>query len=635
MKRQLLAASSKDAHQLAVGLKSLLPEFGGMENSRRELLLWGSAAGGLFFGGCVSTPTEGLPAPHGGFGPPVVDAHCHTFNAKDLSPARFLRYAFLELYPGPNETLSVSGVEDRDVFDGVIEALLGLVGASLAPTAKAELAYLNRRTGGDPAALHDAEQDAQTTARLAAFLKDRPPAPPQDEEVDYRQRGRALVYFGVLESVGAAAPVSGRLDAVERQDIADRFVRGAFERTAEVSGRSFDLWQALKWISLFRRYRHVLVDDLTLRHRSAGWNPVLLTPAMVDFARFVREEPASPLADQAKVWARIAKLPGGPAVHGYMAFCPLRQALHLHSVHARLRAGPEPLALIREALTVQGFLGVKLYPPMGFQAVDNVGRDLSRYPFSDDVLRDRFGDLPLPRLRAAAADLAREIDEALGGLYDLCSELDAPIMAHGGPGNAIKRYYGELSDPWLWRPLFETPRHRPLRIMLAHYGSFKDPSIDPAGLTTAWPDPETPIPIPRTKEAAILRYLRAAQAQSGVAPTVAVDMSMFAEAIEAKGPARTRIVSAFGEFVRNGGEDHIVFGTDWTMLGLVKGERGYDAAVRDFLTEAGLTDAQITKALGGNFIRFAGLARGGASRRRLDAFNASYGQPDRLAALDN
>lgn len=608
-----------------------------MRTTRRDVLGWGSASGGLTAAGCFSVPKGGaeLPSPAPRFGPAIIDAHCHTFNATDLSPTRFLRYAFLELYPGPDEAVAVSGVEDRDLLDGVIEVLLGLVGAGLAPTAQAELTYLDRRSRADAAALDDAEHDAQTAGRLAELLKDRPVADLRDDEADYRERGQAYVYFGVLDAVGVSAPVSGGLDAIERREIAARFVRGDFERTAEVSGRKLDLWQALKWVGLFRRYRHVLVNDLTLRHRAAGWNPVVLTPAMVDFGRFVREEPRSSLADQARVWSRISRRPGGPAVHGYMAFCPLRQALHHHSVHARLRAGPEPLALVREALSVQGFLGVKLYPPMGFQAVGNADRDLARYPFTDDVLRDRFGDLPLPRLRAGAQQLAREIDEALSGLYDVCGELDAPILAHGGPGNAVKRYYGELADPWLWRPLFEARRARPVRVMLAHYGSFEDPSVDPAGLATPWPDPEAPIPIPRTKEASILRYLRAARNAGGGSPPVAVDMSMFTEALELTGTARARIVGALGDFVRGGAEDHIVFGTDWTMLGLVKGERGYDAAVRELLVEAGLSDAQINKALRTNFVRFAGLARGGVSRRRLDAFNASYGQPDRLAPLDS
>jgi hypothetical protein len=63
-----------------------------------------------------------------------------------------------------------------------------------------------------------------------------------------------------------------------------------------------------------------------------------------------------------------------------VGFDPLRQALYDH----RRSAGDwDPMAVVRRAIEVKqvlaggstkttgGFVGVKLYPPMGFQAIDN------------------------------------------------------------------------------------------------------------------------------------------------------------------------------------------------------------------------------------------------------------------------
>ena len=589
--------------------------------TRREAMLLLTAAGAMGAAGCASTSAEAvtpLPKPIAG-ALPMIDGHCHTFNAKDISPTRFIRYAFLEHYPGPEELALVSGgPETPDLLDGIIATAMVLVGATRAPSVEKEIAHLDKGSGGGDAAKAD---DVATAERLATFLGRTPRVRSDDVGADYRARGEAYVYQEVMEQGGGRALVSGkRPDAGDRRAIADAFLSGAGADRVSVAGRKLNLLQLFKWLGLFSAYRSTLVDKLARRHLQAGWEPVMMVPAMVDFARFVREEPAMPLQEQVRVWDRIARRPDGPAVHGYVAFCPLRQAEWTHAP-ARWRIGPEPLKLVEDALTLHGFLGVKLYPPMGFQAQGNAKRDFGRYPFSTDVLQDRFGPVSKDEALARNQQLGGEIDEALTGLYALCERLDAPIMAHGGPGNAVKRYYGELSDPSLWRPLFGPRSVRPLRIMLAHYGAFKDTTIDPAWKDAPWPA--------NTKEAVIARYLQTARD----APVV-VDMSMFTEAITLQGADRDRVITAFGRFMRTVGEDHMVFGTDWTMLGLQKGEEAYDARMLLFLRDAGLDPDRIDKVLRRNFVRFAGLEPGQPSRQRLDAFNASYGQPNRLARLD-
>ena len=70
--------------------------------------------------------------------------------------------------------------------------------------------------------------------------------------------------------------------------------------------------------SLFRLYRHILVDLLDRETRAQGFRPLLLTPAIIDYDRWLGENVVrSPLRDQMEVMDRISRHPSGPAVHGY------------------------------------------------------------------------------------------------------------------------------------------------------------------------------------------------------------------------------------------------------------------------------------------------------------------------------
>lgn len=578
---------------------------------------------GLVAGCAKPCPPPSLPLSGGGV---MVDAHCHAFNASDLSPTRFIRQAFLELYPEAAEPPPVSGVEKPDLLDGVISAVLAIVGAQSAPKAHDERRLLRGQGLALPSAGDDARATRQVTERLADYIAEPPSAEVSDPTAPASDRARTLIYDTVVRAGagGEMAPVSGGggYDRATRLRIAERFLAASGTGAVPVAARSIDVGQLFKWLPLFRQYRHCLVDDLTARHRRAGWNPVLITPAMVDYGYWLDEQPRSSLASQVAVWAQIAARRGGPAVHGYVAYDPLRAVLHRRGL---IREPISPLALVEQALLRDGFLGVKIYPPMGFSATGNATRDFTKIPIPVRVLKRRFGAVAPDDFDARSAELGAELDEAMEDLFKLCEAIDAPIMTHGGPGQASSLNAGRLSDPWRWRPVFERPRPtRPLRVMLAHYGSFEDPSYDPAASGSL----EPPLPYERTYEAALERFIGLPGAQS-----VVIDMSMFTEGIALRGADRQRMIDYFKQLYP-AMRGRVVFGTDWTMLGIQKGEERYDAEFQNFLAACDLDVPQQRAVLGENFIRFAGLARGERSRARLDDFHARLGQPDRLAPLD-
>ena len=185
-----------------------------------------------------------------------------------------------------------------------------------------------------------------------------------------------------------------------------------------------------------------------------------MTPALVNFTAWfgplgqASGDRTVPMRRQVEVMARIAQRRNGPRVHGFVGFDPLRQALF------RRHGGPpedEPLAVVKKAVEDHGFIGVKLYPPMGFRATGNA------------ALGDAF-----PKHVVAAdglgPDAGRKLDAELDRLYAFCAENNVPIMAHTSDSYGSAKDYGKRANPAAWIKVLE--KYPALRINLAHFGGF-------------------------------------------------------------------------------------------------------------------------------------------------------------------
>src|SRR5262245_65562168 len=76
----------------------------------------------------------------------------------------------------------------------------------------------------------------------------------------------------------------------------------------------------------------------------------LITPAIVDFSKWLEDEDQLSIEDQVDVMARIARRKDGPRVHGFVGFDPLRQALYDH--RRRSPGESDPMAVMRRAIEV-------------------------------------------------------------------------------------------------------------------------------------------------------------------------------------------------------------------------------------------------------------------------------------------
>lgn len=562
------------------------------------------AALGLLVAGCARPPSPGGGGPRPP-GPswPVIDAHCHLFNESDLPAVRFLKIVFLGVHQ-PDEA-KLLDLDDRDVLDGLIY-LFKMLFAGKGPTARAELEDLTQK--GFEAALAIVDPtDAAVQEELGLWLQTE--IKPQGRDPG-EVRGEAAVRAAIIAAGGGGKSL--KFDSPQ-----------AAQATAKAALASqFDIGVYLRWFKEFRRSRVRLTDKLIAAHRAQGAIPRLMTPAMVDYTCWLGEAPRSPFADQVDVFAALARRPGDTAVHGYVAYDPLHQVFtdmkrrpeDVSASHWAVDQRETPLDRVRRALTSGGFLGVKLYPPMGFRAARNAAAPRLKFP--DPVNR---------ALGISDDELAVRLDDALDRLYRLCTEagVDAPVMAHGGEGNEAKDGYGGRADPYYWLDVVR--RFPTLRVSLAHFGGFK--------YRTAMPDTGLPSVLANTFEGAFAHHVAA-----NPSSPVFADLAYFEEVLNASADKRQR----FAEHLRlyrdraDANLEHLVYGTDWLMLGNLPNAETYAGQIHDFLSlDCKFSDAAVDNIMWRNAVRFAGLRAGSGARRRLEQFYAAHRLDDaRLKALD-
>lgn len=567
----------------------------------------------------------------------LIDGHAHLFNVKDLSAVRFISIVVAKNYPDLAEPVAFDGPEDPTRLDRLVQAVLRIAGTRTAPSATRERAVLTRAVTlpsiEEDTSPTDPEADrGETQARLSALLQNIG----RDQQ---NLEGEGILRTLANEAGGGPLGVAGEepptLTAEQADEIAQNVVSGQHGFVAEsrnLSVAAHSLPGLINFACQLKRYRHCLVDELIGVHLMSNQQPLFLAPAMVDFGRWLREDPQerSTFTDQVRTWHVISQREGPASVHGYVGYCPLRQVQHDLGRFGR-GAGQidtpchdDPMTVVDEALTEFGFLGVKLYPPMGFRATGNAERDFGTYPFNSDVLSDTFGEAVAEGdIERRSRELGEMLDAALAGLFRMCAERGAPIMAHGGNSVSAQRRSGELANPRYWEPVVSDADGP--SVMLAHFGGFTDP-VDPdaGGARTRPADVCSGNPRPLledTWEAWLIRHFAAHSNR----PLYA-DISYWADLLDQGCWDLTRAdLSSFSTAERAAMATRLIFGSDWVMLAQESGARDYSLRVRNLLRD--LFGAEVEAVMRANFLNYAQLRPGGRTFERLWR---SYGGSSRL-----
>ena len=514
---------------------------------RRDLLAGGAGAAAL---GALGVQARAAPPPPSPGPPPVavpppsavaaalppvaVDVHCHTFCSADLPIVGFVAH----FIPGLSDLSRLVSRWPEIAVRAFVGAVATLPNA-VAPTGEAELAMLG-------AAL----------AHPGTTIAPVPELPPAVLEMLLGELVKHLPF-----SVG-----------VDKRRIIARYLEALYIVAHARGAIAASIARIFPSIALF-------------------------TPALVDYDAWSDDHAPTPLWQQVLLQSTIARLGtqgriGRPDArfHPFVAFDPRREIEGPQAPlpkpaapvppAARPSAASSALELVRYAIEAGGFVGVKLYPPVGFAPWDNV--NLRR-------------DLPF----------AAGLDGALDALYGYCETAEVPITTHASAANEYGLGLHRIVSPAHWRPVLE--RHPALRLNFGHFGhdyGVADPAA-PRESADAW------------------IYQAAALIERH--PNVYADLSNSPLVYDAAYGQRLRalltdVVARYPKVKRR-----LMYGSDWWLSGL---DPDATAAIGQFhATLGGLFGADgLADLMGRNALRFLGLLdddgrlRAGAAAARLRAF---------------
>ena len=549
----------------------------------------------------------------------IIDAHCHIFNAADLPIEGFARKVMVPKTVNTNELLARFAE-----YPGALEALVHAIAVQVkrgAPTWQDEIETID-----------EFERDAH-----------KKPTREWRKEEDRRQLRSAfrLIWFNseIFGSRDLSLPEGLALEiAIERvqlflyQQIHEEFGKPDLApeehlilrnmEPSEIDAMADDLYarddslgRYIRWALLYTRYRHELAEELDEVHGKIGQKSrvVLMTPAIVDFSKWLEDEDQVSIGNQVEAMARLARRKNGPRVHGFVGFCPLRQALY--NEHRRRPGDEDPMSVVSAAIE-RGFVGVKLYPPMGFRAIDN-----------GDLADERFNEPPY--LRSAetglGSQIGRKLDAALSQLYAWCGANNVPIMAHTSHSFGPNGDYEDRADPAFWGEVLEQRAFPRLRVNMAHFGHFNNAvsySRPASYVEKCW---EWTVGKIITSSADGYAY---------------ADISSLGEIL--KVGASKKVLECMKAFKDRfpGSEERLLYGTDWSMIGQEErfpklfSPKPFPDIMVLFLRAVGYDDAQIDGIMFKNAARFLGLSRKerekfgeNSTRGRLERFYAAHGLP--------
>jgi predicted TIM-barrel fold metal-dependent hydrolase len=564
----------------------------------------------------------------------IVDVHCHIFNSQDLPMVDFIDKSLVR--NAPNEA-------KISPYIPLIDVMLKDIATRLRDSTGDENKYLDSIDveGHKARSQRDIEKsELKFVTRLFKQWNGHGALPFGQIKLTLEVIGSyfPIIAFGFLRRELIPGTYTGPKafsigNALDNSD--DAFTLGPEFDPDYLANQLYDpavpkgaISYSIKWAVIFARYRRELAEELNrVNHNRA----VLVTPALVDFTKWLdaSSDKMTTIADQVALMGRLSheKRQDQPHIHGFVAFDPLRQA-----IHDKLggTSDASPLAIIDKAITQDGFVGIKLYPPMGFRATSNAaaGNDFpcwvrfgSGSPgYGEKCVNpkntaDGLGDAP-----------GQILDDVLARLYAWCVAKNVPIMAHTNNSNEAGPGYGTRASPDYWNLVLQQQQFRTLRINMAHFGgfneAFKTGSLSTSALSQTW-------------EWKIGRMFAA-----NPNAMIFSDISYFSEVLDPKSKQRQQTLLAMRQFLKEFpiSDRLLMYGTDWSMLGhdpsFGSRPQPLPDLVAEFMADAGYSSQdQLDNIFYRNAARFLGLLpsdRANGTRGRLETF---YGSPANSAWL--
>lgn len=456
---------------------------------------------------------------------PIVDVHAHVFNADDLPIKGFVKARGIPTW---------------------IALLIDKVLQHAADSPK-----LNAMVDVDAIDESDELSDEDIQAFVMHIIETTPEIlAALQEAIDHD-----------LEQIGANVPAA---------PIDSGSTKGIFSNLRRIK----DANDLVKWVLLLTKSQRKISKRLVKTYKAID----LFVPMMMDMDKWLNDDTPNSQSRQIQILENVIdSMPG--KIHPFVAYDPRRA----------IEEGVEAtLARIDDAIENRGFIGVKLYPPMGYRASNNAA---AVPPLTDP----------------------EKYDDALKALFRLCNDKGIPITAHCTPAGAEAKpgVSGKNANPSFWRETLS--EFGDLRLNLAHFGGIEN-LIKEGRKSWAWEIGAMMDDFPN---------LYADTGHHGVLQRT--KRRDFFEKLAELFDAHPVL------------EGRFMFGTDWHMLARLDDHRKFLKIYRRQYAKMIDDDAAVQKFLGSNAMRFLGLVKGGANAERLVRYYAakSLPKPDWLAAIED
>ena len=553
---------------------------------------------------CPNAPTVSYPG-----GPLTVDAHCHVFNGTDLQVQEFLSRVAVKQG-------GVLGFATRAIGE-----LLENLAWKYAPSGDEELAALEKMSVALQTCTPEGHADRVDALKQDGYTRGRTQL---QAALGKSQRLQGL---RAQRSSGAPSVAPDSVDAARIEALA--IVESLPERATEYevlsstktqrfetysglprSLATFSVQGLINFVLQNFQYRYVSVHDYLATYNRPGARVIdLMLPSMVDYDFWLKKgEPTfTSLEAQVRVMRQVSILTNG-RVHAFVPFDPLRQV-----AFGLGYARDDSLKLVRRAIKEDGFVGVKLYPPMGFSVLGNAERDGKAF-WKQSWLPDWTG----------RDDLGSRLDGAMRQLLAWCESEQVPVMAHTSESNGPSADFEALTDSRFWaQALNEFPK---LRISFGHFGG------------------SSPVAAGMARARSFAALMNTGPATPG--SRAYADAGYFVEVISKEPDLQSLIRKLYEETAAKGDAslvNRFMYGTDWEMTlteGAVKGYLGgFETLFKELEAQPAMKSQGHTELAGRffglNAAQWAGLLPGEATRLRLDEFYKVHGlKPDWTAKVD-
>jgi predicted TIM-barrel fold metal-dependent hydrolase len=558
-----------------------------VDRGRREALKHGGALALAALGGCACPlpslplgdelpallpgPLAPPPAKDGSLELPVViDAHCHIFNVEDVPACPFLKGPVAHQYEKGKPYLA-------ELIKGLAD-VVSAIAYFLAPSARQEIGMLE-----DLSAKHRAAIATQSPA-MARKTIDEAIAKKLDDQVRKFTRAFsraaehpsfAVPYREHLKlhrqpgGVTSSTPGQSGSDASTTPDLAyelseEKIYKLLTERdTLTPSSTGVVHPDSVIYFAFSLTAPRYLNLWLLQRTYSGGHGcPAVdvLCPSQLDLNHWLGcDETATAQNDQVRLLEQIAIMSGG-TILPFVAYNPRTDLKHDGASFAR----------VVDAISNRGFIGVKIYPPMGYRP---------------------YGNAPQPGAETCPVlEYGSQIDERLGQVYAWCLKRNVPVMAHTSYSFGSTFAHDECAAPLGWDRALE--RYSGLRVQAGHFGGDSEHALKQA----AW----------------AAQYVRMMGTPRG--EHLYADLSNLVELFESGSQVQEVIEPLILRPLSDGSArvvaDRLVYGSDWYMTELTNVSAAYlcymEAYLRGLETKYGVAGIR-ERVLGRNAAQLYGL----------------------------